>query len=294
MSALPDRSTVTSLTLYQPRDRVAQGRRRARRHGQGSDRTGPRRRTSRSRRPWAAACRPPSPPSARPGAEGEVTRIADARPARGTGARRRRPWAGGQARCALPRRDRAPGSRRRHPIPCRYGKGRHHARASAGGLRAAAEGALLGAYAFDRYRFASRDAHKSPVAAVTLVVDDTGAAAKAVLQAAPRPWWPGSTPRRDLVNASPSDLYPASFAALRGRHGAAPASTVTVLDEKALRKGGYGGITGVGQGSSPPAAAGAGRRTPIPRPPVPSPSSARASPSTRAASRSSRPPRWSG
>jgi leucyl aminopeptidase len=120
-----------------------------------------------------------------------------------------------------------------------------------GGLRAVAEGALLGAYTFDRYRFASRDAHKSPVAAVTLVVDDTGAAAKAALRRAVV-ITAGVAATRDLVNASPSDLYPAAFA--EGAVAAATAAgvTATVLDEKALRKGGYGGITGVGQGSSHP------------------------------------------
>jgi leucyl aminopeptidase len=122
---------------------------------------------------------------------------------------------------------------------------------SAGGLRAAAEGALLGAYTFDRYRFASREAHKPPVAAVTLVVDDSGAAAKAVIRRA-EIVAEGVAATRDLVNASPSDLYPASFAAYAVEAATAAGAEVTVLDEKALRKGGYGGITGVGQGSSHP------------------------------------------
>jgi leucyl aminopeptidase len=108
----------------------------------------------------------------------------------------------------------------------------------------------MGAYAFDRYRFASREAHKSPVASITLVVDETGAAAKAVVKRA-EAVAAGVNATRDLVNASPSDLYPETFAAY-AVETAAPGVTVTVLDEKALRKGGYGGITGVGQGSSHP------------------------------------------
>jgi leucyl aminopeptidase len=123
--------------------------------------------------------------------------------------------------------------------------------ASTDGLRAAAEGALLGAYVFDRYRFASRDGHKPPVAAVTLVHADTGAAAKAVLRRA-ETVVAGVAQVRDLVNASPSDLFPQAFAALAVDAARAAGVEVTVLDEKVLRKGGYGGITGVGQGSSHP------------------------------------------
>jgi leucyl aminopeptidase len=120
-----------------------------------------------------------------------------------------------------------------------------------GGLRAVAEGALLGGYAFDRYRFASREAHKAPVGAVTLVVGDTGAAAKAVLRRA-EIVTAGVAATRDLVNTSPSDLYPQSFAALAAEAAKAAGVEVSVMDDKALRRGGYGGITGVGQGSSHP------------------------------------------
>ena len=120
-----------------------------------------------------------------------------------------------------------------------------------GGLRAVAEGALLGAYAFDRYRFASREAHKAPVAAVTLVTDQSGAAARAILRRA-EIVTAGVASTRDLVNTSPSDLFPASFAAGAVEAATAAGVEVTVLDDKALRKGGYGGITGVGQGSSHP------------------------------------------
>jgi leucyl aminopeptidase len=57
---------------------------------------------------------------------------------------------------------------------------------------------------------------------------------------------------RDLVNTSPSDLYPATFAdeALRVTEGL-PVE-VTVLDEEQLADGGYGGLLGVGKGSARP------------------------------------------
>ena len=57
---------------------------------------------------------------------------------------------------------------------------------------------------------------------------------------------------RDLVNTGPSDLYPATFAAEAERVAGAAGLDVKVLDEEALADGGYGGLTGVGQGSVHP------------------------------------------
>ena len=60
---------------------------------------------------------------------------------------------------------------------------------------------------------------------------------------------------RDLVNTPPNQLFPQSFAdTVKKRVKAAPPrrSPVSVLDEKALVKGGFGGIVGVGQGSVNP------------------------------------------
>jgi leucyl aminopeptidase len=57
---------------------------------------------------------------------------------------------------------------------------------------------------------------------------------------------------RDLVNTSPADLYPASFAAEAERVAGASGLAVEVLDERELAEAGYGGIVGVGQGSVHP------------------------------------------
>jgi leucyl aminopeptidase len=57
---------------------------------------------------------------------------------------------------------------------------------------------------------------------------------------------------RDLVNTPPNTLTPKAFADRAVAEGRALGLDVTVLDEKALRKGGYGGILGVGQGSAHP------------------------------------------
>ncbi|SDQ32742.1 leucyl aminopeptidase [Quadrisphaera sp. DSM 44207] len=117
---------------------------------------------------------------------------------------------------------------------------------------AVAEGALLGAYAYRAYRRRSAAEHRAPVEQLLLVtplhreraledrVERATVLAAAVAGA------------RDLVNCPPADLYPASFAdAVRERAKGLPVK-VTVLDEQALAEGGYGGILGVGQGSSRP------------------------------------------
>ncbi len=113
-------------------------------------------------------------------------------------------------------------------------------------IQAAGEGALLGAY-----RFAPLKAEADPVAVhlVTLVSPVTNAAAKdavataaivseAVYQA------------RNWTNTPPNLLYPESFANAARAFLKDQKVTVEVLDEKALEKGGYGGILAVGGGSS--------------------------------------------
>ena len=57
---------------------------------------------------------------------------------------------------------------------------------------------------------------------------------------------------RDLVNTPPSHLYPAEFAKRAKALGEATGLEVEVLDDKALAKEGYGGVIGVGKGSSRP------------------------------------------
>ena len=57
---------------------------------------------------------------------------------------------------------------------------------------------------------------------------------------------------RDLVNTPPSHLFPAEFANRAKALGESVGLEVEVLDDKALQKGGYGGVIGVGKGSSRP------------------------------------------
>ena len=97
---------------------------------------------------------------------------------------------------------------------------------------------------------------------------------------------------RDLVNTPPSDLRPPTWPPAAQEAAGVAGLEVEILDEKQLKKGGYGGIVGVGPGLGEPAAAGEDHLHATPRPRSTSPWSARASPSTPAASRSSRPTPW--
>ncbi|GAA4682252.1 leucyl aminopeptidase [Streptomyces chumphonensis] len=145
-------------------------------------------------------------------------------------------------------------------------------------VAAVAEGALLGAYSFTAYRGtententakapksgakagkggksakdSARDEANAPLAEVTLLggkprdkahkaaVERAAVLAEEVARA------------RDLINTPPNDLHPASFATHAQNAAKEHGLKVEVLDEKALAKGGYGGILGVGQGSGRP------------------------------------------
>lgn len=120
-------------------------------------------------------------------------------------------------------------------------------------VAAVAEGGLLGAYAYARYRKESASPQTtSPVSALTVVspAASTAAARAAVKRA--RVVAAAVHATRDLVNTSPADLYPATFAEAAATAVAELPVTVTVLDERRLARGGYGGILGVGIGSARP------------------------------------------
>ena len=117
-------------------------------------------------------------------------------------------------------------------------------------VRAVGEGALLGAYSFARYRTTDAQERKDPVREVVLVVPD--AKDKASRAAVARAEVVARAVRlaRDLVNTPPSDLHPAELADVAKTRAGAAGVDVEVLEGKALVKGGFGGIIGVGQGSA--------------------------------------------
>jgi leucyl aminopeptidase len=119
-------------------------------------------------------------------------------------------------------------------------------------VTAVTEGALLGAYGYHEYRVTSTDRNKPPVETFTLATDlSRDKAAKAGVERAhtivAAVHW-----ARDQVNTPPADLPPAVFADKAVAAAKEAGVSVQVLDEKALKKGGYGGILGVGQGSTRP------------------------------------------
>ncbi|GAA0605806.1 leucyl aminopeptidase [Kribbella sandramycini] len=116
-------------------------------------------------------------------------------------------------------------------------------------VRAVAEGALLGRYAFTAYK--SESSAEEPGALIVLTDLARNKDAKLALE---RAEVTADAIRlvRDWVNTPPSDLHPVEFAAHAVKLGKEHGVKVEVLDEKALVKGGYGGILGVGQGSTNP------------------------------------------
>jgi leucyl aminopeptidase len=112
--------------------------------------------------------------------------------------------------------------------------------------RALAEGAALGGYRFDGYKSAAPSARadevivSTPDAPDTADIDAVGAIAGAVALV------------KDLVTTPAEWMGPADLAARAVESVADLPVEVTVLDEEALREGGYGGILAVGQGSDRP------------------------------------------
>ncbi len=115
--------------------------------------------------------------------------------------------------------------------------------ASAAEAAALLEGAALGAYRFNEYR----SKPKAPVASITLHTgfDDEELGTERVRAVAE-----AVASTRDLVNLSPSELFPASFAELAVESARAAGVDARVSAEDELEAGGFGGILGVGQGST--------------------------------------------
>lgn len=124
-------------------------------------------------------------------------------------------------------------------------------------LAAIADGAYAGCYSFVKVsgkKPAADKADKAAPAKITIAstlgqgkaIKDLVARAEVIGRA--RDW------TRDLVNTPPNLLVPQAFEAdVKARVRASDAKvSISVLDEKALAKGGFGGIVGVGQGSANP------------------------------------------
>jgi len=116
-------------------------------------------------------------------------------------------------------------------------------------LAATIEGLILGAYRFTDFRSA-KTAPKEPALA-TITALSTAKGAKATAARAANIATAVAT-ARDLVNTPPSHLFPDEFAKRARALGESVGLEVEILDDKALAKAGYGGVVGVGKGSSRP------------------------------------------
>jgi leucyl aminopeptidase len=122
---------------------------------------------------------------------------------------------------------------------------------SALNLAATVEGMILGAYRFTDFRSDKTAPKDAGIRKITALAADTKSATKAEAERATAIATAVAT-ARDLVNTPPSHLFPAEFAKRAKALAEANGLEVEILDDKALAKDGYGGIIGVGKGSSRP------------------------------------------
>ncbi|MER5531423.1 leucyl aminopeptidase [Streptomyces sp. NPDC002677] len=119
---------------------------------------------------------------------------------------------------------------------------------------AIAEGVLLGAYSFDVYKDNGGNGKakngKAPLAEATLLGGKPRDAAHKAALARAIAVSEELNRARDLINTPPNDLTPAAFASIAQEAAKEHGIKIQVLDDKALVKGGYGGILGVGGGSA--------------------------------------------
>jgi leucyl aminopeptidase len=118
-----------------------------------------------------------------------------------------------------------------------------------GAVAAVAEGAAMGAYAFNEYRSA-KDGVKEPVKHVRIHTDLAAANGLAPVLERAALIGKAVNATRSLVNQPPSHLYPETFADAAKDLAKGLPVKVTVWDEKRLEKDGFGGILGVGKGST--------------------------------------------
>jgi leucyl aminopeptidase len=119
-------------------------------------------------------------------------------------------------------------------------------------LAAVAEGALLGAYAFDEFRGTSKSERKAVLSSVTIFAKSANSADAKVAIKRASVIAENTHIVRDLINTPPSHLTPESFCARIKKVGIAAGLKVEIFTDAQLKAQGFGGIVGVGQGSANP------------------------------------------
>ena len=116
-------------------------------------------------------------------------------------------------------------------------------------VAALAQGALLGAYRFTAFRSEQPTVMIKAITVITAAAKDRDVVTqtKSAVAIAQR-----VDLVKDLVNTPPSHLSPVVFAKTAATEAKKRGITVQVLDEVQLKKRGFGGIIGVGQGSINP------------------------------------------
>ena len=118
-----------------------------------------------------------------------------------------------------------------------------------GACSAAVEGLILGSYRFTAFRTKKTAPKDNGLREITVLSTAKDAKKHSAHGAAVAT---AVATARDFVNTPPSHLFPAEFAKRAKALGESVGLEVEVLDDKALQKAGYGGVVGVGQGSSRP------------------------------------------
>lgn len=115
-------------------------------------------------------------------------------------------------------------------------------------VEAVLEGAALGGYSYTAYRHSSLAATRLPARSIVVhtEVPATSAVERARISAE------AVALVKDLVNMPPIDLYPASLADFAVEAATGLPLDVTIWDEEKLAADGFGGIAGVGAGSTRP------------------------------------------
>ncbi|RFA14820.1 leucyl aminopeptidase [Subtercola boreus] len=113
--------------------------------------------------------------------------------------------------------------------------------------RAILEGAAMGAYDYTEYRFSTMEGRSRAASSLVLTTafEDAESAVVPARETAR-----AVALVRDLVNAAPLDLYPETFAEEARRAAGELPVDLKVWDVPALEAEGFGGIVGVGQGST--------------------------------------------
>jgi len=117
---------------------------------------------------------------------------------------------------------------------------------------AAVEGLILVSYRFDAFRSGKTAPKDDGLHKITVLASEASAKDAKKQSAHGAAVASAVATARDLVNTPPSHLFPAEFAKRAKALGESAGLEVEVLDDKALKNAGYGGVIGVGQGSSRP------------------------------------------